>query len=97
MSVTENEWEDGGFTRYVRSPSDRIERVEDYDREGHLKMVIEYRYDDRGRNHERVVRDGSGTQIRRLTFEFTDATKEVIQREYDGNDTLVSTQTGKDT
>ena len=96
MQVEEKRWENGSSTRYLRSETDRLERLEDYDEKGQLTMAVDYRYDDRGRNTERIVRRAGGKQIRRLTFEFQDSVKGAIHREYDENDKLVLTRLDED-
>ena len=96
MRVTESSWENGSSTRYLRSETERLERLEDYDDKGHLTMAVDYLYDDRGRNTERVVRKADGKQIRRLTFEFQDSMKGAIHREYDENDKLLFTRIAED-
>lgn len=95
MRVEENKSEDGRLTRYLRSAADRLERLEDYDESGQLTMTVDYQYDDGGRNTERIVRRADGKQLRRLTFEFQDSMKGAVHREYDENDTLVFTRSGK--
>src|SRR5262245_52044280 len=92
MRVRQERWEDGSSTRFLHSESDRLERLEDYDGQGNLLRFVEYRYDERGRNTERIVRRAGGKQLRRLTVEFQDSTTGAIHREYDEKDDLVFTR-----
>lgn len=88
--------DDGSFTKYFHSQYGRLERLEDYDQNGKLILSVEYCYDDKDQNIERVVRDSSGKQIRRLSFEFNDSGSEEIHREYDANDVLLFTRRASD-
>lgn len=92
MSITEQTFDDGSFSRYIVNADDLLMRVEDYDATGSLIMTVLYRYDAQGRNVERLVLDATGQQLRRLAFEYPASGAGCIYREYDANDTLVFTE-----
>jgi hypothetical protein len=92
MPVREQRWERGDTTKYHDSESGQLSRSEDYSPEGRLTCSVDYTYDDRGNNIERVVRDGTDKLIRRLQFEFDVQDREIIHREYDSANILQFTR-----
>lgn len=92
MRTEEFRLDDGSFSKEFYSDSNRLTRVEDYSASGGLTLSVDYRYDPRGNNVERIVRDAEGRQIRRLEFEFDAHDRETVHREYDSADKLLFTR-----
>lgn len=92
MRTREFRSDDGRWSKETYSDTGRILRIEDYSPSGRLSLSVDYRYDDRGNNVERIVKDGNGRQIRRLAFDFDASGKEITHREYNDADELVFTR-----
>ena len=92
MQVREDRGDDNSSTKYHYSDTGELLRLEDFDRDGQLTLTVDYRYDERGNNVERIIRNAQGKLVRRLEFDFDAEGNEVVHREFNDKNVLQFTQ-----
>ena len=74
--------EDGSKSLYYYDEDGKEIRIEDYDPDGNIFMVIERQYDSRGICLGWLVNDGSGKLIKRFVVKFDENGTEVKTEQY---------------
>ena len=69
MRQETDDFDDGAKTVRSFDGDDRLCCVETFAASGELRVAIDYLYDDRGANIERIVRDATGMVQRRIRFD----------------------------